>query len=178
MKGQISLLNGTRPNEQEIQFIQSIMPSLEAALGDQGFPASLLSVKSTKNSSGYTAVFLKNFTVFRIHLRGKKHYFSIPSLLKDLVPESFPTEKGSESNYFRLLVNELHPFEQYSDLFAKLTVETLNRYPKDWDCCSRYVQCSDAKKCIHPDKEFALSCGYRKILNSGRIFYGENRNID
>ena len=27
------------------------------------------------------------------------------------------------------------------------------------------------------DKAFALGCGYRKILSSGRIFYGNNRNI-
>lgn len=38
-------------------------------------------------------------------------------------------------------------------------------------CCSRYKECSDAKKCIHPDKERAEHCQYRKNLESGKIFY-------
>lgn len=31
---------------------------------------------------------------------------------------------------------------------------------------------------VHPGKAVALECGYRKILASGRVFYGERRNVD
>lgn len=44
-------------------------------------------------------------------------------------------------------------------------------------CCSRYVECSDQKKCIHPDFIFAASCQYKRNLEQGRIFYGKNKNI-
>lgn len=43
-------------------------------------------------------------------------------------------------------------------------------------CCSRYEQCSDEKKCIHPDFIFSRACAYRKNLEAGNIFYGKNRN--
>lgn len=45
-------------------------------------------------------------------------------------------------------------------------------------CCSRFEKCSDAKSCIHPDKKYAKGCFYKKNLESGKIFYGRNRNID
>ena len=77
-----------------------------------------------------------------------------------------------------MLIDGEHPAESYIDFLAKIAGETVNRYPKAWDCCSRYLECSDAGKCVHPNRVFALDCGYRKILASGRIFYGERRNID
>lgn len=45
-------------------------------------------------------------------------------------------------------------------------------------CCSRYLECSDAKRCVHPDKKDARGCMYKVNLDNGRIFYGNNRNID
>jgi len=43
-------------------------------------------------------------------------------------------------------------------------------------CCSRYLECSDKKSCIHPDRERARGCMYKTNLDKGLIFYGENRN--
>jgi len=40
-------------------------------------------------------------------------------------------------------------------------------------CCSRYKECSHAKKCIHPDLFYAKGCYYRKNLEADRIFYKE-----
>ncbi|WHH58292.1 hypothetical protein [Petroclostridium sp. X23] len=41
-------------------------------------------------------------------------------------------------------------------------------------CCSSYVECSDALRCIHEaDPEYA-GCSYRKNLERGRVFYGKN----
>lgn len=54
---------------------------------------------------------------------------------------------------------------------------TLDAFPCDWGCCGRYLECSDAKQCVHPDKLASLSCYYRRNLLHGRVFYGRNRNI-
>ena len=44
-------------------------------------------------------------------------------------------------------------------------------------CCNDFVRCSDALKCLHVgDRDYA-GCMYRKNLESGRIFYGKNKNI-
>lgn len=39
-------------------------------------------------------------------------------------------------------------------------------------CCSKYNECSDAKRCLHENKLYAKGCYYRKNLESGKIFYG------
>lgn len=43
-------------------------------------------------------------------------------------------------------------------------------------CCSRYLECSEAGHCLHPDQAAAKSCLYRKNLESGQCFYGKNAN--
>lgn len=45
-------------------------------------------------------------------------------------------------------------------------------------CCSRFNECSDAKKCVHVNKLYSKACSYRGHLDAGRIFYGKNRNVD
>lgn len=112
-------------------------------------------------------------------MRKAQQYFSVPALFEDLIPDSFPKKRlQSQTDFIRLPIDGEHPAESYIDFLAKIAGETVNRYPKAWDCCSRYLECSDAGKCVHPNRVFALDCGYRKILASGRIFYGERRNID
>lgn len=171
---QMVFLGFEPPEHKEIVFLESIFQRLKAAVVDQGGDASLLRYEVR---SGYTAVFFNNFTVFRLHIRGRLHYISIPTIFVDLIPDCFPQQRTGE-NYRRVLINDLYPVESYTDLLIQITKETINRYPKEFDCCSRYMECSDAKTCIHPDRAIALGCGYRKILHSGRIFYGKNRNVD
>lgn len=178
-------LDGFKAHEQkELSYLNAVFPALKKAVSEYGGDPDFLTYKSTKsdgkaNSSGYTVVMFGTLTAFRLRLRGNQHYISIPTLFSDLIPVDFPRKQAaSESKYIRLLVDDLHPISSYTNFLIDVTGETVNRYPKEWDCCSRYMECSNAKKCIHPDKKFALGCGYRKILNSGRIFYGVNRNVD
>ena len=49
--------------------------------------------------------------------------------------------------------------------------------PKTFACCSRYIQCSDEKKCLHPQQIYAKQCWYRDNLEKGSIFYGKNKNV-
>lgn len=44
-------------------------------------------------------------------------------------------------------------------------------------CCSHFIECSDAKKCVHPNKLYSRACWYRIKLEQGRILYGKNRNV-
>ena len=44
-------------------------------------------------------------------------------------------------------------------------------------CCSRFIECSNAKRCVHENKIYSMGCKYRMNLDSGKIFYGENKNI-
>jgi len=44
-------------------------------------------------------------------------------------------------------------------------------------CCSQYVECSDARRCLIPNEPWARGCLYGENLKQGRIFYGKNRNV-
>lgn len=46
-----------------------------------------------------------------------------------------------------------------------------------FDCCSRYLTCSSAGHCTHPDFGFAIRCTYRQKLKAGKVFFGEHRNV-
>lgn len=46
-----------------------------------------------------------------------------------------------------------------------------------FNCCSHFMECSDAMHCIHPDIMFACQCTYRQKLKQGIIFFGNNRNV-
>lgn len=163
-------------SSEEISFLNSMMDRIRESNAMKGGMEELLRFEPNR---GYTSVFFYNLTAFRIKLRKGQQFISIPTIFRDLIPTGFPTKKlDSEQKYIRVLIDNEHPVETYTSFLVRVVGECANRYPKEWDCCSRYMACSDAKTCVHPDKVFALECGYRKILNSGRIFYGKNRNID
>lgn len=175
MDSQIMFSGFETPNRHERDFLNKIAPTLQAIIEDMGGDGQLMKISTT---SSYTAVMVGNLTAFRLKIRGKQSYISVPLTLADLIPNNAPIKNASTGEkYCRVLVTDEHPLDSYRNFLVSVVGETVNRYPKEWDCCSRYLECSDAKACTHPDKTFALSCGYRKILSSGRIYYGENRNI-
>lgn len=45
-----------------------------------------------------------------------------------------------------------------------------------FDCCSRYRECSDAKKCLIADADYSNACNYRRKLESGTVLFGKNAN--
>lgn len=182
MDSQITLTSFESPEYHEKEFLSTIESNLRAAVESMGGDSSLLSITTTKptksSAGGYTVVKFGSLTAFRLKIRGKQHYISIPMTLSDLIPNDAPSKKPTKNEkYYRIYVSDEYLLEGYTPFLVNVVSETVNRYPKEWDCCSRYLECSNAKSCVHPDKAFALSCGYRKILSSGRIFFGENRNI-
>ncbi len=65
-----------------------------------------------------------------------------------------------------------------SYLLSIIDYSIQNYQPSDkFGCCGKYVDCSDAKKCLHANKFYSKCCYYRKNLENGKIFYGKNQNI-
>ena len=127
-----------------------------------------------KNSGYYSVVFFDGVV---LQVGGKrKKYISLPtSILRRM--ESY-RHLAADKEYTKIFIADFSEVTNY-EAFAKCAMQVvIDRMPVEFDCCSRYLECSDAKSCTHPDKEFSLKCGYRKILKSGRIFYGRNRNVN
>ena len=49
---------------------------------------------------------------------------------------------------------------------------------KLFDCCHRYLECSNQRDCTNPDKEISDCCTYRRRLKQGIIFFGPNRTVE
>lgn len=77
----------------------------------------------------------------------------------------------------RIVVNSFSDVMSLAPIFAAIAEAEVVFGGNDFACCSRFVACSDAKKCIHPNPIFAASCIYRKNLEQGKIFYGKNKTI-
>lgn len=179
MEKQLSFFSEEHPEQEELYFIDNIFPKLKAVLSSCGANPENLSFDTIQGKTvvRYKPVQSDGRIIFRIRIRKKSRYMELHKIMTDLIPKDMLTTE-SDGKYIRIIIEDQRSPEDYISLLASVTKETLNRWPKDWDCCSRFEKCSDEKKCVHPNKDFALGCGYRKILNSGRIFYGKNRNID
>ncbi len=92
-------------------------------------------------------------------------------------PKIFPPSKNSYLVKLRYSISDpaLLDFMNKRVIYA---IEHYQSYDDHFGCCSRYIQCSDAKKCIHPNKLFSTACAYRRHLEKGHIFYGKNKNVD
>lgn len=87
-------------------------------------------------------------------------------------------EKGA-SNFFRMDLEVFAPLSPFYNALPKILneifISCFSFTP--FGCCSKYEDCSNAKHCLHEDQVYSMVCVYRKNLDSGRIFYGTNRNI-
>ena len=152
-----------------------------------------IELKIIENKSGYDSiVFSSEMTAFRpkvsnalfarIKTNGKKPYISFKKkYLYWFSDNNIPTYcVTSEKDFFRVLLSDFQfalDFEQkdFSELAYSIVLDAMNF--QSFGCCDKYIQCSDALKCIHEDLLYSTSCMYRKNLENGKIFYGKNKNI-
>jgi len=124
-----------------------------------------------KNKS-YVIMNVQNQTNIELLIRNKQfEEIDVPSnatvkeLKSDVVFKHIVFEEGMESLYDYIRSNVIYCVDNYESSCS-------------FGCCSRFEECSDAKRCIHENKLYAKGCSYRRNLDSGKIFYGVNRNID
>lgn len=113
---------------------------------------------------------------FRVCCRNKKYYFGISNTYVDYIPEKFlsmTTTAGKSAGYTNFSFKPtLEGIEEYTQLLSQILELVTYSSVKEFDCCSRFEECSNAKRCIHPFPGMATSCGYRKSLKAGKVYYG------
>lgn len=120
----------------------------------------------------------------KIKTNGKKPFIAFRSkYYPAFIRLGYPLyEVKSDAGYFRIELSDF--FERdltaeqkqgLADVIGQMFLDTMN-FPS-FGCCDLYTQCSDKKKCLHEDLLYATSCMYRKNLEGGKIFYGENKNV-
>lgn len=159
----------------EKQVFELLQNDLWDILDECAIPRDMLSYKRGKT---FSSIYLNSSVMCHLCYRKELSYIEIPVTLFEQAPAEFqPTETIIQRGFVKFHAATINAVIQAKPVLCAILHVLIDKMPKEWDCCSRYLACSDAKKCIHPDPAFAVKCGYRRILKSGRIFYGKNRNI-
>ena len=175
MNEQFTMPGFEKPSAKEQAVYEAIEPALKAAATAMGGAPEKIRFQALTN---YSSVYFDTILSFRIRIRGSAHFVEVPLSSRATVSGLAPMEhQKSVGDFWRVRLTAKEMVQQGA-VFGAVLRDAINRTPKEWDCCSRYLECSDARKCVHPDPSFALACGYRKILASGKIYYGGNRNIE
>lgn len=130
----------------------------------------------TQNKDKSISIKAKNSVVAKLKTTKSSSYMEVRSKNIDFFKEEDIIKRGEE--WCRIGLNHIENAVQFKKELSALYMIALSEMGGEaFGCCSRYEQCSDAGKCIHPDLMMAWACSYRKHLTAGRIFYGKNKNI-
>lgn len=153
---------------------------------EQGVDEKYIHCREIKDGKGYSVwicepIDLKeNFRSFSIYEKGKKDVkYAVEIIHKKIHKVPIPKDTVFDSKQKSTIFFPINHPELFEYLHNVLDYSLKNFEPKvKIGCCGRFNDCSDLKKCVHENTFYARACYYRKNLEAGRIFYGENRNVD
>ena len=135
-----------------------------------------------KDGKAYSSVWYDTQMAFRICCRDNHHYFSVSNLYTSNAPtelHKYVTKDGRYDGFTNFeFVPDTDGVMRFSTFLSSTLDMAIDSIAKEFDCCSRFEECSNVMHCTNPNVAIATGCGYRKIMKKGRIFYGKNRNID
>lgn len=131
---------------------------------------------SFREGAGFSSVYFGSVLVLRLCLRGKRWYVSVPRSLAQYYPDRELKYGKLDRDFIRVYFKKGEEAMIAEPLTHSLE-EVLQKYPKDIGCCSHYMDCSDALRCVQTDPLISMACIYRQNLKAGRVFYGKNKNI-
>ena len=123
----------------------------------------------------------KNFVV--LNIQAKKH---VELLIRFSQFSNITLPKYAKIHELKSDKTFKHIIFEYSDLsileyIKENILYCLKNYrtkESSFACCSKFTECSDAKRCLHENKLYSTACMYRYNLENGKIFYGKNKNIE
>jgi len=180
---QLSFISSAKEvgKSKELMTFEIVEPHLKKILlNDNISPDSVYFWQSKAETSRFSSVyaFNENTLLFRISFRGKQPYIALSSRFEKLIPDNIEIiKRKSDNEYFRIPITSPESIVEYVDLLCEILSILIDTYPTEFGCCSHYEECSDVRKCIHPDQKMPLGCAYRKNLKMGKIFYGANKTI-
>ncbi len=132
----------------------------------------------SENKTDYSIKF-KNNIVLKFKPGKTDRIYIKKDFREDVLKRYHYNDCQFNSSFIILPVAVINDFDKnFSDLLLIIAKKLLGRYNADeFGCCSRYIACSDAKECVHPDYLESLGCAYKRNLEKGLIFYGKNKNI-
>lgn len=127
--------------------------------------------KELKEENAYSITFFEK-PALKIKF-GSKNYIKLKDKYIPMFKDLPTTKAKSDYDATKVFFQNASDIDFLADALLKMyedmTVCTFG-------CCSRHLQCSDARECINPHIEIMMECSYRKKLKQGIIYYGDNRN--
>lgn len=159
---------------EEKTFIE-LRDTLEDVLHEYQLDSSDLSLRANK---GYYSILLKDSSVIAQMGGKKKLYLAVPTSSLQATSAYKSAANPHNGLYTKLPLKSFDQIvENYKNMLQEVLRTIIERGNKEFDCCSRYVDCSNARRCIHPDPSFGMKCGYRRNLRENRVFYGANPTV-
>ncbi len=171
---QISFLNMESPEEQTFHQMES---AIRSVIQRNFLDDTLLNFQQM---ASYWSVSYSTALIARIRFGKTASYCSLDAgAARELLNEAGIRyeAKSSDPSFVRIPLRQPEDILPCLPILAAVTQRALDAIPKEFDCCGRVEACSDAKRCVNPSTAMCVGCGYRKILASGRIFYGPNRTV-
>lgn len=148
----------------------------EAISSEINAPEYVKHLRVSENKDGSISVKAKNVMAMKVKLQKEPFYVEIRPKNAGFFSGSIVVAHNDE--WSRISISGVDDVLGLKTQISSLYMRMLSEFGgESFGCCHRYVQCSDARKCIHPNLVLAFGCGYRKNLEAGRIFYGKNKNI-
>lgn len=167
-------------DEFKINIERHVKTCIEELSKDNRFFDNTIKGYELRLNKGYETILLCNSAVIRIIL-SKTNETSLQLSEKHLDLFGLQNEvrfTKSDVNWGKVSFNDSVAIQIINNIKAVFERCYLDESVESFSCCSRYEECSDEKKCIHPDIKFAKGCYYKMNLENGRIFYGKNRNTE
>jgi len=137
-----------------------------------------IEVKNNKDNISLT-IKPTDSTLLSITNDKSNFYILLDNHYSEFIPKSI-IQKNTKilinNGFCRNIINEASQVELLLPLIIQIYENSLDSY-KDFDCCSKFNECSNKKECVQNNKFLAIRCGYRKKIKQNIIFFGINRNV-
>ena len=122
----------------------------------------------------------KTVTIAKVKEGGKNEYISFYDKYVDMFDKAgISYSEADSSNAIRMSEMEFAIASSnpaFPSIIESIILQSFNFTA--FGCCGKYIECSNKKRCLHDDIFYATaSCQYKKHLDKGEIFYGENKTI-
>lgn len=168
---QTALFNTDVGNLAEAQ-LRKVCDSLQSTLLRNHLDKSFLHIRHAKD---YYSLCFENSVLARLYI--KRPNLACKKSVMARFTAYLKYIDDSTDLYAKIPLEDVVEIEKHIHLIDAALQASIDNYPKEWDCCHRFEECSDAKMCTHPDKHEGIKCGYRKVLAKGKIYYGKNCTI-
>lgn len=188
MEEQISLFDNIDENV-IVDMIEKSLPDYLKESGNiyikpnsKNTPHSSIMFSPVQSTSCYRTKEIPDGLICGIKANGKTKFVLFSMQFENLLTENgLKFYKIESQNFWRVDMNDFYQFAlNDSEAFCKFisnVIVSLFAFDR-FDCCGKFKECSDAKKCLHDDMLYSTACSYRKKLENGIVFYGKNRTTD